>query len=170
LRVIDCEGLEAATARRLARELNISTRTLYKRIGNHASLIRNVTDRYVTDVTPEIRLGGSWRSAVLDWCIGLHRSMTTHPNLTVLLSRHDLVALRPHIDRLIESIEDPTACSDDAERLCHIMVAVTFSDAIASAPRGARPAGSSPESQELRCVLELILAGSRAPSYRESTT
>ncbi|WP_319458317.1 hypothetical protein [Mycobacterium sp. RTGN4] len=44
--IIDTAGPEALTARGLAADLKISTRTLYKRIGNRADLIRAVAERY----------------------------------------------------------------------------------------------------------------------------
>jgi AcrR family transcriptional regulator len=37
-------GARAVTVRRLAADLKISTRTLYKRIGNRDNLIRNVVE------------------------------------------------------------------------------------------------------------------------------
>jgi AcrR family transcriptional regulator len=43
--IIDAEGVQALNVRRVAGDLKISTRTLYKRIGNRDRLIRVVVER-----------------------------------------------------------------------------------------------------------------------------
>lgn len=55
LALLDAEGEQALTARRLAAGMNISTRTLYKRIGNHDNLIAKVVQLHCASLRLRFR-------------------------------------------------------------------------------------------------------------------
>jgi Bacterial regulatory proteins, tetR family len=59
LMLLDREGPQSLTARRLAAELGISTGTLYKRIGNHDNLILRVVELQLLRSAPALDQGGT---------------------------------------------------------------------------------------------------------------
>lgn len=162
--VVDAEGIEALTVRRLAADLEISTRTLYKRIQSHDNLVSNIAGMYLTRVEPPILAGALWPDTVMQWCLDLHRELTAHPNLTSMLTRDDLAALKARIDRLIESAVRRGAPPQKAGDLCRTLAMVTFNDAIAASRGSSTSTPAAPEVPRLRNVLELIFVGSLADS------
>lgn len=105
LKLLDAEGIQAITARRLAAELNISTRTLYKRVPNRDVLLRNILDVHYSAMAIAVPEGVGWDKAVLSFCTALYRELTQHPHLTVLLAYDDA----PVLDRFLGPLVDFTA-------------------------------------------------------------
>ncbi|HEY4189304.1 MAG TPA: TetR/AcrR family transcriptional regulator C-terminal domain-containing protein [Candidatus Limnocylindrales bacterium] len=61
LRVMDEEGLDALSMRRLGQELNSGATSLYWHIRNKDELLDLVLDRVIGDVVPEMPTGAGWR-------------------------------------------------------------------------------------------------------------
>jgi AcrR family transcriptional regulator len=97
LKVLDQEGPAAVTVRRVAADLGISTRTLYKRIGNHDNMIRHAVALHHSRLNLKFRELDSRESTAMSWCMNLHREMSPHPQPTRVddsATRHDATWLR----------------------------------------------------------------------------
>lgn len=162
MNVVDKEGADALTVRRLAADLKISTRTLYKRIHNRDNLVRSIARLYMVRLDPPIRALTAWQETLMQWCLDLHRGLSAHPNLTALLTRADLASFKTRLDQLTDAPVQYGVPSQLADELCTTLAVVTLNDAIAAARDSPTSAATSPTAANLRTVLELILIGSIA--------
>ncbi|MDQ1474890.1 MAG: hypothetical protein QOE62_119 [Actinomycetota bacterium] len=167
--LLDAEGARAVTVRRLAADLRISTRTLYKRIGNRDNLIRNVVELHFAKLNLSFRECGSWESTASNWCLGLHGTLCAHPHLTDLMTDDHVLILGDYIHALAKVTVQEGISRDTAAECCRALANVTINDAIRQVrakrhPNGAlqadvRAPGSSRSFSE---PVRLILAGVRA--------
>lgn len=104
LDVLRHEGADALTVRRLAAELHISTCTLYKRVRSRDEMVRGALMLHMNGLTLGPWNGGTWQSASLNWCLGLHKALTEHPSLTRLMQEHDVSAPNSAVDALTERL------------------------------------------------------------------
>lgn len=103
LAVLDAEGADALTTRRLASELKISTRTLYQQVGNRDELIRALVSRHLSQLRLEFREYDDWETTALQWCKGLHDALRAHPFLTELMTIDDRAAVMDYVDHLLKA-------------------------------------------------------------------
>jgi AcrR family transcriptional regulator len=169
LGLLDAEGARVVTVRRLAADLKISTRTLYKRIGNRDNLIRNVVELHLAKLNLNLRECGSWESTASNWCLGLHEALCAHPHLTDLMTDDDVLILGDYVHALVEATVREGISRDIAAECCLALANVTINDAIRKvrptchsdgAPKADSKALAS--SRSFRESVRLILAGVRA--------
>lgn len=169
LELLDSEGMPAVTARRVAAELNISTRTLYKCVKNRDDLIRNVVEMHYSAMPLPVLPDVEWEPAVLGWCRALSRQLTEHPRLTELLA-HDITPLSNRcFDGLVEVAVREGIPHETADACCRSFLSVTVWDAIRSTrkpsadntTRTITTNGTHSEC-DLSLTISWILAGVRA--------
>jgi AcrR family transcriptional regulator len=82
LRVVDAEGTDAATMRRVAQELNTGAASLYAHVEGKDELLDLAFDRVIGEVvydeTPDPK---KWRQQVRDLCVAWHDVLLTHRDL-----------------------------------------------------------------------------------------
>ncbi|MGP3928050.1 MULTISPECIES: TetR/AcrR family transcriptional regulator [unclassified Streptomyces] len=92
LALIDEEGLEAVSTRRLAAELGVSGPSLY----NHFKVKDEILDAAADTVVGQVDLsmfeaapGGrtDWRTALLEWARSYRAALAAHPNIVPFLAR-----------------------------------------------------------------------------------
>jgi AcrR family transcriptional regulator len=167
--LLDAEGARAVTVRRLAADLKISTRTLYKRIGNRDNLIRNVVELHFAKLNLNFRECGSWESTASNWCLGLHGTLCAHPHLTDLMTDDDVLILGDYVHALAKATVQEGVSRDTAAECCLALANVTINDAIRQV-RAARHPNGGPQadvrapgsSRSFSESVRLILAGVRA--------
>lgn len=175
MKILDEEGDRALTVRRLAADLGISTRTLYKRIRNRENLLRGIAAMYASQVSLPIRRRDSWKSAALQWCTDMHHELTSHPHLTFLLG-HDL---RDRVvncfDELVNLAIDEGIPRSHAVECCTTLVAITVNGALAEVRSAqlASPLWSSAGSaarvkRDLEGAIVLIVEGMQALNERRT--
>ncbi|WP_159233597.1 TetR/AcrR family transcriptional regulator [Mycolicibacterium vanbaalenii] len=130
--IIDVEGLPALTVRRLADELKISTRTLYKRVGSQHVLLRGVARIHVSRMNIRVRELDTWETTAWKWCTELHRALRAHPHLTELLTDHDVQMLSRQSKDLARLATREGLPEGAATAACRCLVNVTVSDALRS--------------------------------------
>jgi AcrR family transcriptional regulator len=153
LEVLDQEGPAAVTVRRIAADLKISTRTLYKRIGNHDNMIRNVIALYYCRLNLEVRKLDSWESTAMSWCMNLYRELSAHPHVTALMTVQHGATLRGYVDELLKATLQEGISRERAVECCRSLVNLTVNDAIVNA-RGS----SVLETARLALALALVEA------------
>jgi AcrR family transcriptional regulator len=80
VKIADAEGFEAVSMRRLAKELDAGTMTLYHYVRNKAELLSLMWNHVMADlVVPEKELSGDWRRAVSKLARVLRRTIKEHP-------------------------------------------------------------------------------------------
>ncbi|WP_100521012.1 TetR/AcrR family transcriptional regulator [Mycobacteroides abscessus] len=100
LELLDAEGSEALTTRRLAADLRISTRTLYQQVGSRDELIRALVARHFSQLRLDFHEHDSWESTALNWCLALHDALRAHPFLTELMTIDDRNAVMDYVEEL----------------------------------------------------------------------
>lgn len=82
LRVLDAEGLEAVTIRRVAQELGTSGTALYTYVRDKDELIDLLLDRVIGEVdTSQISSDLPWQEQVREFAREMRRVMTTHRDI-----------------------------------------------------------------------------------------
>jgi AcrR family transcriptional regulator len=169
LALLDAEGPRAVTVRRLAADLKISTRTLYKRISNRDNLIRNVVKLHFSKFNPDFREGGSWESTAWNWCVGLHTELCAHPHLTDLMTDQDVLVLGDYVDALVNTTVAQGISRSIAAGCCRVNVTIIDALRQVHATRNSESspsAGTSPltSAREVHDTVRWILAAVRAES------
>ena len=98
LRIIDGEGLEELSIRRLGRELNVQGISLYHHFKNKDEILAGVCELALSDVrTPNVR-DTDWHEWLLHNAIEYRKALQRHPNLIpILMRRHPLrIGLAEH--------------------------------------------------------------------------
>ncbi|MFC5803598.1 TetR/AcrR family transcriptional regulator [Streptomyces formicae] len=88
--LVDAEGLEAVSTRRLAAELGVSGPSLYNHFRNKDEILDAVADA----VSAKVDLSmfdecdaRDWRTALHDWALSYRAALADHPHLVPLLAR-----------------------------------------------------------------------------------
>jgi AcrR family transcriptional regulator len=89
MRIVDEEGADALTMRRLARELGVEAMSLYNHVADKQALLEGVVELALTEQarrppTPE----ADWRDTVAAAVNGFRRALTTHPNVLPVMIAH----------------------------------------------------------------------------------
>jgi AcrR family transcriptional regulator len=91
LDLVDREGVEALTMRRLARELEIGTMTLYGYFRDKEELLDHAIDRAARDL--DLRPGsGAWRPRLRELITTVWRSLTEHPSAVQIRSSRPILS------------------------------------------------------------------------------
>ena len=91
LALVDAEGLEALSTRRLAAELGVSGPSLYNHVGTKEELLDDVVDAVLADVDTSMfsdlsAANPQWRTALEKWARAYQRTIAAHPNIVPVLA------------------------------------------------------------------------------------
>lgn len=98
LRIIDEEGLDALSIRRLGHELNVHGISLYHHFDNKESILVGACELALAHVRTPHNTGGDWREWLVNNAIEYWKALRAHPNLIpLLMRRHPLrIGLTEH--------------------------------------------------------------------------
>ncbi|WP_236239250.1 TetR/AcrR family transcriptional regulator [Streptomyces sp. CC228A] len=88
--LVDAEGLEAVSTRRLAAELGVSGPSLYNHFRTKDEILEAVADAVSAQVDLSMFDAGDprdWRTALHDWAVSYRAALTAHPNIVPVLAR-----------------------------------------------------------------------------------
>ncbi|MEV6206713.1 TetR/AcrR family transcriptional regulator [Kitasatospora sp. NPDC051914] len=103
LALVDADGLDALSTRRLATELSVSGPSLY----NHFATKDDLLDAVVDSVMGEVDLSmfdapDDWRAALRDWARSYRAALAAHPNVVPVLAQGP--GRRPNALRLADAV------------------------------------------------------------------
>lgn len=88
LALVDAEGLQAVSTRRLAAELGVSGPSLYNHFPTKDEILDAVADTVVNEVDLSMFEGPvEWRAALLAWARSYRAALTAHPHVVPLLAQ-----------------------------------------------------------------------------------
>ncbi|MGP4001492.1 TetR/AcrR family transcriptional regulator [Streptomyces sp. 8N706] len=88
LALVDAEGLQALSTRRLASELGVSGPSLYNHFTVKDEILDAVADTVVGQVDLSMFDGGTdWRAALLAWGRSYRAALAAHPNIVPFLAQ-----------------------------------------------------------------------------------
>jgi AcrR family transcriptional regulator len=169
LALLDAEGSEALTTRRLAAELKISTRTLYQQVGSREQLIRALVARHFSALRLEFHEYEDWETTTLNWCLALHDALCRHPFLTELMTIDDRTAVMAYVDELIAATLEEGIPRKLTIECCRALVNLTINHSVMEVRAMREPKLSRSNLAEFRRVeknfpmaVRWILVGVRA--------
>lgn len=176
LELLDAEGADALTTRRLAADLKISTRTLYQQVGSREQLIRALVARHFSALRLDFHEYEDWETTALQWCLALHDALRAHPFLTELMTVDDRKEVMDYIDELIKATLREGIPRGLALECCRALVNLTINHSVMEV-RGLREPKLSRDSlAESRRIeknfpmsVRWILAGVRAEASSATT-
>jgi AcrR family transcriptional regulator len=133
LALIDTEGPQALTTRRLAAELKCSTRTLFQQVGNREELIRALVARHFSQLRLEFHEYDTWESTATQWSLALHDALQAHPFLTQLVTFDDYGAVASYVNKLLKSLMQSGIDRRLATECCRSLVNTTINHTIVEA-------------------------------------
>src|SRR4051812_17506670 len=84
--LVDAEGLEAVSVRRLAAELGVRGPSLYNHFENKGEILDAVADAVVELVDVSFFRTHDWREALRLWACSYHAALAAHPNIVPVLA------------------------------------------------------------------------------------
>ena len=84
LAILQSEGLDAVTMRRVARALDTGASSLYVYVPNREGLLSLMLDRVIAAIELEPADPSSWRAQLDSLLQRLHRALTAHPGIAAL--------------------------------------------------------------------------------------
>ncbi|MEO3849960.1 TetR/AcrR family transcriptional regulator [Streptomyces sp. B8F3] len=103
LALVDAEGLQAVSTRRLAAELGVSGPSLYNHFTTKDELLDAAVDAVVAEVDLSMFADGSpWPEALLAWARSYRAALAAHPNIVPVLAQGP--GRRPAALRLADAV------------------------------------------------------------------
>lgn len=144
--VIDAEGLEALTMRRLAAELGVTAMSLYRHLANRGAVLSAVVDHLAGQALTDLNPPRSWRQAVRDFAEQYRAVLLRHPRAVPLLATHPVTldAGLALISPVLHRCETAGMTRDQAVIVIQSVTVYTLGHALAQV--GTPPEGEAPPS------------------------
>jgi AcrR family transcriptional regulator len=84
--LVDAEGLDALSARRLAAELGVQGPSLYNHFATMGEILDAVADAVIAQVDVSAFGTHDWRDALRLWACSYHAVLSEHPNIVPVLA------------------------------------------------------------------------------------
>lgn len=85
--LIDAEGLDALSARRLAAELGVQGPSLYNHVATMGEILDDVADAVIAQIDVSAFGKHDWRVALRLWARSYHDVLSAHPNIVPVLAQ-----------------------------------------------------------------------------------
>ncbi len=85
-KLVDAEGLDAVSVRRLASELGVRGPSLYHHFATKAEILDAVADAVVAQVDVSAFGARGWKDALRIWARSYHAVLSAHPNIVPVLA------------------------------------------------------------------------------------
>ena len=101
LNLLDTEGLEALSARKLAAALKCSPATLYQQVGKRDEMISQLLHYYFQSIDLSFSQKETWQESAYDWASSLRTALVSHPNLSRLLTPDNRHVIVEYVNQLL---------------------------------------------------------------------
>lgn len=148
LRLLDAEGVDALTMRRLARELGVSAMALYRHVGSKDDLLMVLVDRLAARLVYPSRPPDPKASMLVLWST-IYDNLAAHPWIPEVLARRRMMApsVLGAIEEIHAALRDAGLSIEAAVRAYRLMWNFTLGSLLVRA--GASSEGPS-QQRELR--------------------
>src|SRR5690349_1759010 len=86
LRLVEDEGIEALTTRRLARRLGVQGPSLYNHVADRDDLLDEMTAVIDEHVDPSLLDHDDWRTGLVEYARGYRRAFSVRPELVAVIA------------------------------------------------------------------------------------
>jgi len=122
-RVMDADGLEAVTMRRLGRELGVEAMSLYNHVPSKEALLSGILETVMGQFELP-RHDGDWLERLRDLALAYRRLLRAHPNVLSLFAEHrhlDPDCLQP-IELTLEALRSGGLPVEETTTAYHMLV------------------------------------------------
>jgi AcrR family transcriptional regulator len=170
LGILDAEGPEAVTMRRVAREMGVPLMSLYRHVRSKDDLEAAIVEALISGVRPASE-DPSWDASLRAWATAYRGMVMRHPNAAPLLASRPAAAYRGRahdVEAALRLLGDAGLAPAAARvQLRAALVAITgFCNAQAAAARSAEEPTAPVEPGDLPLLADLV-ADVRAGSYAD---
>ncbi|WP_017596711.1 TetR/AcrR family transcriptional regulator [Nocardiopsis potens] len=86
LALVDRDGLEGLSMRKLAQELEVQAASLYSHYRTKDELLADIANEIMADVDVSGFAGGDWRHGLVAWAHSYRAALAAHPNLVPVIA------------------------------------------------------------------------------------
>ena len=122
-RVMDADGLEAVTMRRLGRELGVEAMSLYNHVPSKEALLSGILETVIGQFELP-RHDGDWLERLRDLALAYRRLLLAHPNVLSLFAEHrhlDPDCLQP-IELTLDALRSGGLSVEETNAAYHMLV------------------------------------------------
>ena len=136
LQVVDEEGLDALSLRRIAAQLGVSAMSLYRHYRNKAEIEAGIVDHVVGTYAVTEHDEGDWPDWVHATCAQMRQAMCAHPGLMALLDKAALNSANRGtnslgvMEAMLSRLRGAGLAPGAAARLFHTLMAVTIGSVV----------------------------------------
>lgn len=160
LRILEEQGVEALSARKLADELQCSTRTLYQQVGKRDELISQLIAYYFGQVEMVFADCGLWEDSARDWARNLRYALLSHPGLSRLMTAEHRGPIAEYVTQLLKVLLRSGFNEELALRSCRVLVHVVMNLSLAELSAPANTSGRKRRSRKEIQFEDLVIARS----------
>jgi AcrR family transcriptional regulator len=123
VRVMDADGLEAVTMRRLGRELGVEAMSLYNHVPSKEALLSGILETVMRQFELP-RHDGDWLERLRDLALAYRRLLLAHPNVLSLFAEHrhlDPECLQP-IELTLDALRSGGLSVEETTTAYHMLV------------------------------------------------
>jgi AcrR family transcriptional regulator len=182
LAIVDAEGVEALSMRRLARDLGVEAMSIYHHVRDKQALLAGVVELSVQAEAPAPpKPGAAWQDVVAAVVLGFRRTLTAHPNVLPLMAAHpptSPASMAAHVETPLRFFLANGMAEKDAARLLEALFALGFGHAMLTTNykelrgQGVPPVRFTEQSYEhtVRLLIEGFSHGSSHRTNRPTQT
>jgi TetR/AcrR family tetracycline transcriptional repressor len=100
LALVDEEGLEALSMRRVASSIGVSPMGLYRHVATRDEIVQGIADMALEDIDVELDSGGTWEDQLKAVFTQIHETLLAHPGLIHVLHVQPISA-----ERALDTVE-----------------------------------------------------------------
>jgi AcrR family transcriptional regulator len=128
LDLVDRDGLEALSMRRLAEELGVGTMTLYGYFRSKSELLDALMDASVTVEGADLPDGGPWRERIVALTRTMRSWLESHPALVQIRMQQTLTRPRQFVvtERVVEALLEAGLDRGEAARAFRLLFTYVF--------------------------------------------
>lgn len=133
LRIIDAEGADALSMRKLARELGVEAMSLYHHVPNKQALLDGVVELSLAAQAPANQPGAAWQETVVAAVCAFRRALVAHPNVLPVMASHPPAspeASRMYIEGPLGFLVANGMAEREASELFEAVFALSFGHAL----------------------------------------
>lgn len=140
LSVLDAEGLDAVSMRRVGEVLGVEAMSLYNHVPSKAAILDGLFEVVLMELPAERRTS-SWRGWLRERAISLRAALLAHPNALPIFSNRPAVtpASISHVESVLERLRGAGFSAPDALRALQVLTAFVVGHTMAA--HGPRRAG-----------------------------
>lgn len=157
LALLDAEGLEAVSFRRVAATLGVSHMTLYSYLDSKEDLLAAMVGRAL-DVPELTHPHGTWEQSLREVLVEIHDALVARPGIAELLTTHSFsgAQLRQIRGRLLALLEPAGFAETESIDAMSVLVNYVLGTAMVEASRGSGASESA-----FKMGLDLLIDGLR---------